>query len=242
MYSFHLVSDDVILAEIGEAMHESSLHFGLKQFFTQDGGFTEWWVDGYLVDVFKDGSLIEIQTGNFGAIKTKLERLLEKHTVHVVYPVAFEKIILLKNTDNDIIRRRKSPKRGHVEDVFNELVYIIDAVRHANFSLEVLLTSEEEERVKDGLGSWRRGGVSIRDRRLVCILGRESVGELSEFCRFIPNNLICDFTNADLAKQLKIAMRLASKMTYCMSRWGILEKTGKKGKAFLFSKNCSSGE
>lgn len=223
-------------------MHESSLHYGLKQFFIQDGGFCEWWVDGYLVDVFKDGSLIEIQTGNFNAIKTKLGRLLENHPVHVVYPVAFEKFILLKDVHNGIIWRRKSPKRGRVEEVFNELIYIVDAVRHSNFSLEVILTSEEEERIKDGLGSWRRGGVSIRDRRLVSILGRESVRELSEFGRFIPNNLNRDFSNADLAKQLRIALRLASKMTYCLSRWGILEKTGKKGRAFLFSKNHSSGE
>jgi len=223
-------------------MHESSLHLGLKQFYTQDGGLVEWWVDGYQVDVFKDGLLIEIQTGNFSALKSKLERLLEKHPVHVVYPVALEKTIVIKDPHSDTILRRKSPKKGRVEHVFNELIYIVDAVRHTNFSLEVLLTSEEEERIKDGLGSWRRNGVSILDRRLVSILGRETLGLLGEYSRFVPTNLHQDFTNADLADQLRIAQRLASKMTYCLSRWGILERTGKRGRAFVFSKIPSSGE
>jgi hypothetical protein len=51
-------------------------------------------VDGYHVDVVRDGTLIEIQTGNFSAIKRKLGDLVPHHPLRLVYPIAVEKWIL----------------------------------------------------------------------------------------------------------------------------------------------------
>jgi hypothetical protein len=216
-------------------MHESSLHARLKAFYTQDGGFTEMWVDGYLVDVVKGQELIEIQTGNFSHLKTKLEQLLIEHKVRLVLPIAREKLIILKDSEYALISRRRSPKKGRIEDLFYDLVYISNLVAHPNFSLEVLLTSEEEERVKDGNGSWRRGGVRIADRRLVSILERIKFSNVRAYQTLIPNTMGDNFTNQELAQHLGISLRLASKMTYCLCRIGMLEKKAKRGRAFEFS-------
>ena len=217
-------------------MRESSLHFGLKQFYTQDGGFTEVWVNGYMIDVVKQEQLIEIQTGNFNAIKTKLENLLETHQVRVVFPIAREKFLIMQDIQSSPVSRRRSPKRGRIEDVFFQLVHLSHLASHPNFSLEVLFTSEEEYRIKDGLGSWRRRGISIIDRRLVSVLGRMILAQKSDFLRLIPASMNPEFTNLELARQLAISRKLASKMTYCLTNMGILARSGQKGRSFMYRK------
>jgi len=189
-----------------------------------------------MIDVVKKEQLIEIQTGNFNAIKTKLENLLDAHPVRVVYPIAQEKILILQDNQSTPISRRRSPKRGRIEDVFNQLIYLSHLASHPNFSLEVLFTSEEEYRIKDGMGSWRRRGISIVDRRLVSVLGRMILSHKNDFVHLIPATLTPEFTNLELARQLSISKRLASKMTYCLTNMGILKRSGKRGRSFVFSK------
>jgi hypothetical protein len=217
-------------------MQESTLHANLKQFYTQDGGFAEWWVDGYIIDVFKDGMLIEIQTGNFSAIKTKLERLLEKHPLRLVYPIAREKYIVLRDMEHLLLWRRRSPRKGRMEHVFNELVFITQFIAHPNFSLELIFICEEEERIRDGLGSWRRKGVSILDRKLAGIFEREVFLTAADYRGFIPVSMPAEFTNAELSSELKISKRLASKLTYCLATIGLLKKNARRGNAYLYKR------
>ena len=54
------------------------------------------------------------------------------------------------------VERRRSPKRGTVEHLFEELVYLPDLLARRRFELEVLLTEEEEVRRQDGTArAWR---------------------------------------------------------------------------------------
>jgi hypothetical protein len=215
-------------------MQETTLHADLKEIYRLEGGQAETWIDGYLIDVAKSDLLVEIQTRSFGALKKKLEDLLENHPVRIVHPIAKEKLIILRNLDGGIIWRRRSPKKGKIEDLFNELVYIAKWANHPNFSFEVLLTSEEEHRLQDGQGSWRRKGVSIQDRRLNGIIERHLFLCASDYRRLIPGTLISPFTNHQLAEALSIPHRLASKMTYTLTQIGVLEMDGKSGRSYCF--------
>lgn len=215
-------------------MQETTLHADLKEIYCLESGRPEIWVDGYLIDVVKNGLLIEIQTRKFGALKKKLDDLLDNHPIRLVHPIAKEKLIVLYNIDGNLIWRRRSPKRGRLEDLFHELVYIAKWVNHPNFSLEVLLTNEEELRVQDGRGSWRRKGVSIQDRRLMEIFERHLFCYPADYRRLLPPTLISPFTNRQLANLLSIPHRLASKMTYTLLQIGILEIDGKEGRAYCF--------
>lgn len=218
-------------------MQESTLHSRLKQFYSIDSGFCEVWVDGYLIDVVTGEQLIEIQTGNFSAIKSKLEMLIDQHPIMVVFPIAAEKYILTKDIHNNLVSRRRSPKRGRVEHLFNELIYIPLLAAHPNFSLEVLLTSEEEERIDDGRGSWRRRGISIEDRQLVSIFERRKFAATSDYATLLPDFSSREFSNVDLSQALKIPLRLATRMTYCLTKMGVLEQNGRRGRAFLYHRS-----
>jgi hypothetical protein len=206
----------------------------LKEIYRLEGGEAEMWVDGYLIDVVKPGLLIEIQTRHLGALKNKLEDLLDNHPIRLVHPIALQKYIIVKTTDGKLISRRRSPKKGKIEDLFYELVYIAKWVKHPNFSFEALLTHEEEQRIQDGKGSWRRKGVSIQDRRLIRIIERRLFSNANDYRLLLPATLVDPFTNQQLANLLSIPHRLASKMTYTLLQIGVLEIEGKQGRSYCF--------
>lgn len=216
-------------------MQESSLHAALKDWYSKPNGEKEVLVDGYLIDVVHNRTLIEIQTGNFSAIKPKLEFLLSGHPVRLVHPIAREKwIIRLPAKGDNPQWRRKSPRRGRFEHLFLELIRIPSLPLKSNFSLEILLTKEEELRRNDGRGSWRRKGVSIIDHRLLEIEQRSLFIKPEDYLRLIPYNLAHPFTNRQLAEALKIPIQLARKMTYCLKAMNVIVVRGKKGNACLY--------
>jgi hypothetical protein len=218
-------------------LQENSLHAALKEWYSLPGDQIEQNVDGYWIDIVRDNLLIEIQTRNFSAIKNKLHYLLEKHPLRLVYPIPLEKWIVRLPVESDQLpARRKSPRRGRLVDVFRELVRIPHLVAQPNFSLEVLMTREEEIRRNDGLGSWRRQGWSIVDRRLLEVVSRVVLETPSDFVAFLPASLPEQFTNRELAGELGITRSLASKTAYSLRSMGLVDVTGKRGKAYLYER------
>ncbi|MFW9843961.1 MAG: hypothetical protein ACFFEV_05245 [Candidatus Thorarchaeota archaeon] len=218
-------------------LQERSLHAEIKELYNTPDAEVEVNVDGYIIDVVKGDVLIEIQTSKFSAIKDKLFKLMKEHPIRLVHPIAHEKWVIRQSMDGEVVGRRKSPKRMSILNIFEELVSIPTFIRHSNFELEVLLTSEEEIRINDGKGSWRRKGWSSVDRKLINILDRELFSVPKDFLRLIPDKIEEPFTTKTLAESLDISRRLVQKMTYCMRKMGILKIVGKKGNAHLYVKN-----
>ena len=106
-------------------LNEKPLHASLKQWYARPGDRFEVAVDGFVIDIVRNDLLIEIQTGSFSAIKSKLANLARSHRVRLVYPIVQEKLIVRLATDGRRgAVRRKSPKRGRLEDLFWEMVNI----------------------------------------------------------------------------------------------------------------------
>ena len=215
-------------------MTEYSLHMGIKEWYSVLGGQVEVKVDDFIVDVVKEGVLIEIQTRNLSAIKKKLDKLLLTNQVRLVYPIAKVKWIVYVSNSGEFVRKRKSPKRGKIIDLFIEMVHLSDLINDKNFSFEVLLIEEEELRSDDGKGSWRRRGVSIKDRKLLKVFDRVVFEDRTDFLKILPENLGVSFTNRVLAKKLGISIRLAQKITYCLRKMNVLILDGKKKRELLF--------
>ena len=216
-------------------MTEYSLHSEVKAWYSVLGDELEVKVsDGFVVDVLRDNLLIEIQTRNFSAIKKKLTKLVVGNRVRLVYPIAKLKWLVYVTKYGEVVRRRKSPKKGKLVDLFYELVYLSNLVKSKNFSFEVLLIEEEELRCNDGNGSWRRKGVSIKDRRLLSVFERFVFENSRGFLRFLPFDRGESFTNKLLAKKLGVSIRLAQKITYCLRKMDLISIDGKKRKEYLF--------
>lgn len=215
--------------------NESSLHAELKRWYVITGDRLEVKVDGFYIDILRDKTLIEIQTRNFSAMKKKLLKLLVDHRVRIVHPIAQNKYISKFDAEgNKLISSRKSPKRGTKYDIFNELIRITDLVIIENLSIEILLINEEEIRIDNGKGSWRRGGVSIADRRLIEVKEKIKLHEVNDYREFIPESMDMPFSNKMLSKAAKIQLVQARKVTYCLKKMGIIKQTMKKGNELFF--------
>ena len=70
---------------------ETTLHRQLKALYAGTEARIEQRVAGYRIDAVRAGELIEIQHGGLAAIRTKIARLLEEHTVLVVKPLIARK-------------------------------------------------------------------------------------------------------------------------------------------------------
>ncbi len=72
-------------------LNEKPLHESLKSWYARPGDLFEVPVDDFIVDIVRDGLLVEIQTRNFSSIRRKLEELVAHHSVRLVYPISREK-------------------------------------------------------------------------------------------------------------------------------------------------------
>lgn len=217
--------------------NEGSLHSAVKEWYTTYGDRLEARVENSIVDIVRGNLLIEIQTGNFAAIRKKLQRLLKNHRIRLVYPVAKEKIITrVSASGNEVLSSRKSSKRGKLIDIFNELVRMPELINEDNLSIEVLLIKQEEVRCEDGKGSWRRKGQSIKDKRLMEVYERVEFENKEDFLIVLPDGLCQPFTTKDLAQTGGYRIGEARKIAYCLKKMGAITETGKKGNAILYKK------
>jgi hypothetical protein len=214
-------------------LREHSLHAALKRHLARPGDGIEMPVDGSVIDLVQDGTLVEIQTGHFGAIRAKLERLLDQHDVRLVYPLPIETWITRVDRHGEVLGRRRSPRRGVLAHVFLELVSIPAIVPSKRFTLEVIEVRVEEIR-RDLPPRRRRARHHILDRKLLEVVGHRIFRGPADFRVFLEGVSDDAFTTAELAVALRQPRYLAQKAAYCLRSMGAIETVGKRGNAFLY--------
>ena len=215
-------------------MAESSLHKSLKEYYRcNDSGSIEQSVDGFIIDVLIDNCIIEIQTKGLAQQRRKLEHFLNDYRYKIVLPIPRDKyIITIDKEDSNKFSRRLSPKHGTPVDMFKEIVYLTKYISHPNMTIELLITKEEELRINDGKGSWRRKGVSIQDHKLLEIMDTMTFSKISDFCYFIPELFDDIFTTEDFQSYWKISSNLAQRMAYVLRKINLITMVGKKNRRY----------
>lgn len=223
-------------------LREKPLHASLKQWCAEEGDRFEVRVDRYVIDVVRDGLLIEIQTGGFSSIRKKLRRLLDVgHRVRVLHPIPLDKTIVRVGEDGEIVGRRKSPRHGTRLDVFRELVSIPDLLTHPGFELMLVMTTEDEYRTHDPTRAWRRRGWVVQERRLTGVQAVFEVRGPADLVAMLPDGLPDPFTTADLARLASCPRRLAQQMTYCLRKLDAVGLAGKQGNAVEYRLTSAAG-
>lgn len=218
-------------------LNEKPLHEALKRFYAEPGDAFEVPLDGFVVDILRGELVVEIQTRNFKAMHRKLGKLLADREVRLVYPIAQDKWITKEpHPDSGLGSRRKSPKHGRFESLFDELVSIPTLLADPNFSLELMLIQEEEVRRYDGSRGWRRRGWVTDERRLLEVVDRRVLRSPADLAAFLPSGLTEGFTTGDLAASMRMAKRLAQRMAYCLRLAGCITPVGKRAHSVLYSR------
>jgi hypothetical protein len=218
---------------------ETTLHRQLKVLYAGLDARLEERVDGFRIDAIRDGQLIEIQHGSLAAIRNKIARLLVAHRVLIVKPLVVRKdLIRLSRRGGRELSRRKSPKRGCVLDIFDELVYCTRLFPHPNLTLETPLV-EVEERRYPGHGRrrrWRRTDHQTEDQRLVAVVGVHRFHTAADLLGLLPGDLPGPFHTGQLAEALAVNRWIAQRVAYCLRQCGALAVCGKSGNAILYER------
>ncbi|MAT69536.1 MAG: hypothetical protein CMJ58_08425 [Planctomycetaceae bacterium] len=220
---------------------ETSLHRQLKALYVADESLHEVVLGDYRIDAVRGRELIEVQHGSLAAIRDKIRRLLDEHRVRVVKPIIARKtLVKLPEPGAEPLSRRRSPKRGTLLDVFDELVYFTRVFPHPRLTLEVVLVEIEELRYP-GRGKRRRRRrpneeFQIEDQRLVAVDSHHQFRKAGDLMKLLPRRLPRPFHTGHLAERMDVPRWIAQRIAYCLREMGAVEPAGKKGNAILYQR------
>lgn len=214
---------------------EKTLHAVLKAFKDPDEDHHEIPVGNYIADICHDGKIIEIQTAHMDAMRAKLACFLQNYPVRIVYPIPAGKwIIWVDPQTGDLLQRNRSPIRGSFYHAFRELYRIRPFLRERNLSLELLLIDIDEYRLLDGWSRDRKRGSHRYDRIPLRLQDRLVLSCPEDYRQLIPEGLPEIFTSADFAAAVRFRKTGFSTVLLLLTELGAVERTGKKGNAWLY--------
>lgn len=206
----------------------------------------KWWLDddpthhevtlpcGKVADVYDGERVYEIQTGNFTALRKKLEVLLPHHPVTVVHPIPRRKYLSWINPDTgETTPPRKSPRVGSFADGGAQLIYLMPLLDHPNLTIHLVLMDMEEQRLADG---WGRDGKRGSHRAVMLPLTLEDTLTLrhpADYGALVPTALPAAFTAAQYGKTARLQGRKLHGVLKVLLDRGILTRE-REGREYVY--------
>ncbi|NLY69123.1 MAG: hypothetical protein GX067_04970 [Clostridiales bacterium] len=213
---------------------ERTLHAALKRHFEPDATYHEIRYKGYVADIMRGDEIIEIQTRALNVMRTKLTVFLADNKVTVVHPVVREKWLNWVNSGTgEIVRRRKSPKRGAPLDAFAELYKIKMFLRDPNLTICLLPVDVEEYRRLDGGGKSPRKGWTRAEQIPTAVGEPVYLNDAFDYAALL-SGLPDEFTSAEVAKAKKLSIGMAQTVLNVMSHVEAVCCIGKRGRCKLY--------
>lgn len=225
---------------------ERTLHAALKAYYEPNEACHEVRIGRYVADICRaesvgggigDGSIVEIQTRGFSAMRKKLAVFLEEHEVTVVYPVAQRKwICWIDEQTGEVSKRRRSPKTGQPYAIFLELYRIKELLLHPHLHLCIPLLELEEYRRLNGWSHDKKRGSERHERIPIALLGEVRIDSAAEYGRLIPETLTGTFTSKDFAKASGLSLHAAQTAVHVLHYVGAVIRIGKKGNGWIYKR------
>ncbi|GHV48128.1 hypothetical protein FACS189499_06930 [Clostridia bacterium] len=213
---------------IGE-LSEKAIHRALKNFYATPDSH-EQKIGGFVADIVNRKGITEIQTGNFGKLKMKLDAFLQASHVTIVYP--FEKIVHITEIDEHSgeVVAQKVRNNKSLTDFFVELYRIKEFLTDPN--LTVCIAELEIEKTVCKSTKKKR---TAKIKRPLKLLREIYLENSSDYAVFLPEHtekLNETFTKKEFMKLSTISKE--SILIEILQYMGIVHKSGKDGKSFLY--------
>jgi len=218
-------------------LQEKILHAILKRAYQDDDQNHEIKLNGYVVDIFAENKVIEIQTRQFNKLRNKLNALLPEYPVTIVYPIPYIKYLSwIDPLTGESTKQRKSPKQGTLYDSVSELYKIKMYLNHPELSIHLVFIDLLEYRLLNGWsddkkkGSWRNDRIPLQYRHTIEINNR------NDYHQFIPSDLNDTFTSKEFMKLSKTSKRITQLTLNILQSVNCIEVIGKQGRLNLYRK------
>lgn len=216
-------------------LQEKTVHAVLKHYYAPDERMHEIPIENYVADIYTGEEIIEIQNGNFNKLRSKLDVYLINYPVTIVYPIPHTKwLIWIDEETGEFSKKRKSPATGSAYYAFKELYRIKAYLKNDKLRLRFPLVDVEEYRLLNGWSKDRKKGSCRYDRIPVALFDEVIIERDEDYLQFLPFELPSEFISEDLAKTAKIPLKTANLVLNILFYIGIVERTGKKGRFYLY--------
>lgn len=220
---------------------EKTVHAVLKEYIEPRKECQEVKIGSYFADICNEKGIFEIQTRSFRNLRKKLDYFLTLGPVSIVYPVPYIKQIRwLDEATGELSEGRKSPKKGTPFMILYELYQIKEYLLCPGLSFQIILMNMEETKLLNGWSHDKKRGASRYDRIPTALVEEVEINSLQDYGRLLPEELVGEFTVKDFKKAAKLSDSAASKGINVLHYVGAVERVGKKGRAYLYTRREKS--
>ena len=216
-------------------LSEKTTHRIIKRYLESNTRFHEVRLGDYIADVYNGSHIYEVQTRNFGNLKSKLPVFLTIAPVTVVYPVSVNRsLVWIEPGTGEIMEKRRSGKHGRITDIFKELVFIKDYLEYDNLSFRLLFFESTDYRLLNGYGKDKKKHATKLDNVPEVLLGELELKGPSDFISFLPENLPEEFSTEEFRACSGTDKKMVGKEVTVLRSLGLIEKCGNRGRAYLY--------
>lgn len=216
---------------------EKTVHAVLKNFLSPDQVNHEIKYKNYYADILTSEGIIEIQTGNFDRLRSKLPVFLEDFPVTIVYPIAHTKWLLWVDKESgEVSPKRKSPKTGKAYQVLPELYKIKDYLECPGLTIHIYFIDLEEYKFLNGWSKNKKMGAEKADRIPVSLAGELLLEKPSDYKQLLPEGIGNIFVAKDFAKITGFRGINLSAALKVLLQMNVIKRSGKIKNSFLYQK------
>lgn len=224
--------DESLPPKIG-MLSERRLHSVLKFYYDSDESHHEIKIGRFFADILCQNEIIEIQTGDLGRLRKKLDTFLSDRTVTLIHPLAKNTTVCRIDPETgECISRRKSPVHANIYSSIGQLYKIKPYLTNKNLAIRLVFISVEEYRTPNSSKRGRHKGSVRLERFPEAIHYEVELAQPDDYRIFLPKELPEYFTSKDLFSLTKCAS--SSTLLGILSTIGIVDRVGKKGNSFIY--------
>ena len=219
--------------------NEKIIHAALKNYYAPFSDEQEVRIGNFFADAVNENGIFEIQTKQLYRLREKLSAFLEHTRVNIVHPFICEcKTIFVNEETGEVTSTEKPRKIASLRTVFEELYSIRDFLKNENLRIIVVKLKATKTVYYRGEKTPDIRAKSVRKKCVISKIPTEIIEEITlfgvdDYSRLLPENLPEMFTKKEFCKachEAESSLRLE-----VLREAGVLEKVGKRGRAFVYS-------
>ena len=221
---------------------EKRLHALIKRFLCEDEQYHEVGLDGtrYVSDIRVGDEIIEVQTGAFYPMKSKIAYYLEHTdcTVTVVHPIVVRKWVCYVDPQNGTATERKrSPRVERPAELLAELFSLLPSLPSSRLRFRLLCIEAQDFRLLTKKSRDTHRATKRFERIPLALLDDRIFESAEELSALLPKDLSPHFAVKEFSRLSKLRGRDAYAAVRAMVALGLASPAEPIGRAMAFTRN-----